>query len=155
MRMREYYVNGIGFYTDDISGEALSIFLFRTHKDTLPKINNRPLTRRLTNLSSELAASPEYNEDDILDGVMDCTNSGTYAEAVSEVMSTELGIRISFAGMDENGKEAVFFEARYPWRQQYSKKEKTLSRESLKEMLEPYAKELGRHVEDIQLRFYS
>lgn len=153
MSMQEYHVKGVGFYTQDISGANLSKFLFRTHKDALNKIENYSLAVNLRDLSSELASSPELDEEKILDYVRDCTDTITYAETICQVLSAELGIYLSHAGIDECDQEAVFFEPLYPW--EYSQKERGLTRESLEELLEPYAKELGCIVEDIELVFYG
>ena len=151
MSIQEYHARGIGFYTQDVTGEALSKFLFQTHKESLRKMENYSLAVNLSNLSSELASMPEYDEETFLDYIRDCTHTMTYAEAICQILNAELDIHLVHAGVDECDKEAVFFKPDYPWH--YSANEKHLSRESLEEKLEPYARELGTVVEDVRLIF--
>ena len=153
MSAKEYQYRGIGFYTQNVTDEQMRKFI-KEYGHGIMKMKDRHLADAAADLLSERAESEEFT-DDLLDQIQEMTDTRTYAEFIAGVTNAVLqGIVLSYAGVDEYGKEAVYLAPAFPWEHTIAEKD-LASFEDLEAELKPFADIFESCVEDIELNFYG
>ena len=139
MRWTMWHVTGSGFDVADVEQDHLQDFLVN-HLDTLSKDQ-----KSFKGLIESLYQHPLWPI--TAEKVQELTDSGTAAEPISYIMFKETGIPFQNPGITDDGEDYVLYCASNPW--DMTEKEKALSSyEEIKEIMEPYAEELGLNYED-------
>lgn len=157
MSMSTSIVYGFGFIVDDVTDYKLIDFI-KNHKDVFCKL---PTEKEMFN---EILNMPEkeidmYGLDDYFEGYS-CDGSGQEGRGavISNIISRETGIRIQYEmGQSEcDSYPSVLLTECMPW--YLNAKEKTLTKESLIEILLPYVEELGLckdNIEELKIEYYG
>ena len=135
-----WHEEGLGFDTTNVSIDKLKGF-FKKHEEALHKIK----------LYNDLME--EIKRDDIMiDKVREFTDNFTIGEIIAWVMTVETGIQFCSPGLSDDSEEAVLFTRCFPW--EYNDREKTLTEDTVKEIMKPYSNELGiENIDFIDLTF--
>lgn len=80
--------------------------------------------------------------------------SGIYG-IIADIIQKESGIRVEYKVADENEDDSILFPELMPW--QMNEKEKSLTEESLHNLLQPYVSELNSNLEIdyIRMEFFG
>lgn len=151
MSMLEYRCDGIGFYTQNVTEEQMLRFI-KEYEHLIPEIRDKQLAEAIAEILEEREKTDEPG--DLLDDIRDATHTMTYSEFIEQVMDVALeGIELNAIGVDEDGKEGIYFERSYPW--QATPRERQMSRHELEDKLKVFADIFEVPVEEVEFEFCS
>ena len=154
MGMRSSFVYGYGFFVDEIPDGVIIEFI-KNHKDTFCKSDKeKELYEEMLEYTKE-----EYDLEDFFESYgCDCTGMEGNGAVISNIISRETGIRFEYqcGDADCDSYPSVLFAETYPWN--YNEKEKSLTVESLTEIMFPYIEELGlkkENIDALEIEYYG
>lgn len=143
-----WHVNGSGFDVAEATPEAYKKFVLN-HESSL----------RCAFLWTSIDDFIRYlKETDMkkvsIDDIRDAWDGIAVAEPIAIVIHQETDLHVASPGLSDEGEDYVLFGTLYPWHMT-ERERKLTSYEELKEILMPYAKELGVPYEDDADLIYS
>ena len=138
MSMKTDVIYGYGF---EIHADEKTIMEFvRKHSSTIVKRKNN---RELELMEECHNGNYEGIKEDYCDIECDLTGHGGLYAIISNIMTSETGIRFQYecGDCDCNSDESIMFCPVYPW--QCNEKEKCLTEEQLEKIVNKYVEELG------------
>lgn len=169
MSMQSSFVYGFGFECTNIDTEHFMNFIKNHDQSTIDIIRKRIKDGAIsqnhrTMLSDILQLCRNHKKDELYPDILELKEtyddiSEPLFSAIAEIMEQETEIPFEFqqGQEDVHSPECILFVQAYPWNLSYKAKELT-SDDALREIMKPYAKELGVNSQDIdylEIEYYG
>lgn len=157
MSMSTSIVYGFGFIVDGVTDEKLIDFI-KNHEDTFCRypveIVMYDEILEMTETEIDICGLTDYFEG----YSCNCSGQEGRGAVISNIISRETGIRVQYEAGDADclSYPSVLLAEGMPWH--LNEKEKSLTKESLTEILLPYVKELGLskdNIGELKIEYYG